>query len=95
MKPLENKFERWGMTFVELERVGNIVLYRNDQMGELFGWTVAKIKVLPKSVFPNGAEYPKREGLPSKSDGGSKIWFYMPKSEVQANEHFKKLKESK
>jgi hypothetical protein len=93
MKPLETKFDRWGMTFVQLERVGDIVLYRNDQMGDLFGWMVAKIKKLPKSVFPNGAVYPPRECLPSKSEGGSKIWFYMPKNEEKAREHFKKLVE--
>lgn len=91
MKKLETKFDKWGMTFVQLERFNDIVIYRNDQVGDLFGWMVARIKRLPKSVFPNGAVYPPRECLPSKSEGGSKIWFYMPKNEKKAREHFRTL----
>ena len=91
MKKLETKFDKWGMTFVQLERLNDFVLYRNDQVGDLFGWMVAKIKRLPKSVFPNGAVYPPRECLPSKSEGGSKIWFYMPENENKAREHFRTL----
>jgi len=91
MKPLDTVFKRWGMTFVQLERKGNVVIYRNDCGKKLFGWTVAKIKKLGQSVFPNGAVYPPRECLPSKSDGGSKIWFYMPKSEEQARRHFQQI----
>ena len=93
MKPLDTEFDRWGMSFVQLERVKDFVIYRNNQRGDLFGWMVAKIKKLPESKFPNGAVYPPRECLPSKSEGGAKIWFYMPKSEERAREHFKKLVE--
>ncbi len=55
------------------------------------GWFVAKVKILPKTTFPNGAEYPKREALPSRSEGGSLIWFFMPDSFKQASEQFAKL----
>ena len=59
------------------------------------GWFVAKIKILPKTTFPNGAEYPEREALPSKSEGGSLIWFFMPNSFKQASEQFAKISKTK
>jgi hypothetical protein len=91
MKPLENKFDKFGMHFELQARCGLNAWYKNTQAGKLYGWTIAKIKELPRSVFPNGAEYPPRECLPSMSDGGFKIWFYMPKSKDLAEEQYKKL----
>ena len=91
LNPLESNFFKWGMRFELMGRCGLNVWYKNTVNGELYGWTVAKIKQLPKSVFPHGAVYPPRECLPSKSDGGFKIWFFMPKSKHLAEAEYRKL----
>lgn len=91
MKLLPKEIIKWGYRLHEVAGTNTTKLYKATEGKKHSGWFVCKVKVLPERTFPNGAKYPKRYGLPSKSDGGSLIWFFMPDSFKQASDQFAKI----
>lgn len=87
------KHQCQGYDYSLIKCKGDIAWYEARYLNgsETKGWIVVRIRRVKDKLLPNGRIAKAREILPAPKDYGRDGWFYMPKSRVIAENHFKEL----
>lgn len=86
--PLPEHTFKFGYALKLINRTAKHAFFECYQHSNLHGYIVCKIRILPA-----WKGYPKREAIPSKSRGGSEVWFYMKESKKMALEHYQEFEQ--
>ena len=71
MQPIDTAFEEGRFRYTQLERQGDIAIYRQEhkENPKVVRYEVIRIRIAPEHTWPNGNTTPEREAYP-----GASVW---------------------
>ena len=85
MKPVALIFEEGKFRYTQLERHGDLAIYRQElKSSGVKRYEVVRIRTAGEHVWPNGTTSPKREVYPGRHAWGKDGWTFFTLADAQA-----------
>ena len=84
METLPLSFRDRGFLYDQLERQGDVALYRQTNHAGIVRYEVVRIRIQREHTWPNGTTTPEKEAYPGSNAGGTLGWTFLERSLAEA-----------
>ena len=86
MEPLETTFTKYAYRYEQVERQGDVAIFRqtHKENAAVVRFEVVKVHIQPEHVWPNGTMTPEKEAMPGSSSWGRDGWTCWDLPQAQA-----------